>query len=135
MSAVDPTHHRWEQAYLWPIVESRLFLAAVGRSWRRILVGAAAGWLVSVVVGAIALAFLEVAGVISRSLSDSLGIAIVLGGTAAGALVAYAVRPRDRETEPAPHASTRPPRARAVPRPRGTGEAPPRRRRPRAARR
>lgn len=88
-----------DRAFLWPFFETRLFWVALGRYWRRILVGALVGWVVAVVGGAVILATLEYQGVVSRSTSDGLGIAIVLGGTAIGALIAYALRPAPRVDE------------------------------------
>jgi len=63
------------------------------------LVGALVGWVVAVVGGAVILATLEYQGVVSRSTSDGLGIAIVLSGAALGALIAYALRPAPRVDE------------------------------------
>lgn len=125
---------RWERAYMWPFLEARRFSAAVRRYWKRILVGAGIGWVLSVVLGAVALVLLENAGVLSRSGSDTAGIAIVLGGTALGALCAYAIRPVDRAAaELLSPAGTHQPRARAAPRRRRTDGEPPGRRRSRAA--
>ena len=159
MGSSRSTHPgRWDRAFMWPFLETRRFFGAVGRYWRRILVGAFVGWLFAVVLGAVALAFLELEDVISRSTSDSLAIVIVLGGVALGAFGAYAIRPsrgdtpgRDEERVPArrerPAVSasrdsargvrvgTRPPRAPGSPRPRETVAAQPRRRRSRAANR
>ena len=153
-----------DRAFLWPFFETRLFWEALGRHWKRILVGALVGWVAAVVGGAVILATLEYQGVVSRSTSDGLGIAIVLGGAALGALIAHALRPAprvdegthpsaERASEPSeasgparalsarlaatrrPPADTRPLRARETPRPRGIGEATRRRRRSRAANR
>jgi len=153
-----------DRAFLWPFFETRLFWAALSRYWRRILVGGLVGWVVAVVSGAVTLAALEHQGFVSRSTSDGLGIAIVLGGTALGALIAYARRPAPqidetthrseaRGSEPSkalgparalgalraatrrPPASTRWLIPRETPRPRGIGEATRRRRRSRAANR
>jgi hypothetical protein len=159
MSPIEALHPtRLERAYMWPFLEMRKFLAALARYWRRILVGAFVGWFAAVVLGAVALALLEVGGVITRSTSDALAIVIVLGGTALGALSAYALRaPRDAAPEPEgrrvvsrrrragvsprlsetrrPPASTRLPRDRGAPRPRETVAEQPRRRRSRAANR
>lgn len=155
---MNPMHtSRWERTYMWPFLETRRFFTALGRHWKRIVIGAFAGWLAAVVLVAVALVLLERGGVVTRSTSDMLGIAVVLGGTALGALAAYAIRPRheaDRRGDEArvqhapvgravfiplldathrPPASTRPPHEREVPRPRGIGEEPQRRRRSRAA--
>jgi hypothetical protein len=149
---------RWDRVFMWPFLETRRFFGAVGRYWRRILVGAFVGWLVAVVLGAVALALLELEDVISQSTSDGLAIVIVLGGVGLGALGAYAIRPsrpevRGREEERVSArrgrpvisssrqtgrrwpASTRPPRAPEGARPRGSAAAQPRRRRSRAANR
>ena len=67
--------------------------AAVRQHWRRILVGAAVGWVFAVVGGAFALASLEFHHLISPSTSDEVGIVIVLYGVGIGALNAYALRP------------------------------------------
>jgi len=88
-----------DRAFLWPFFEARLFWETLGRHWRRILVGALVGWVVAVVGGAVILATLEYQGVVSRSTSDGLGIAIVLSGAALGALIAYALRPAPRVDE------------------------------------
>jgi hypothetical protein len=93
----------WDRAFLWPFLETRRLLEAVGRSWRRILVGAFVGWALAVVLGAVALVTLEQLGFISHHTSDTLGIAIVLAGVGLGALGGYAtggsrsaeVRPRE----------------------------------------
>ena len=153
-----------DRAFLWPFLETRSFWAALSRYWRRILVGALVGWVVAVVGGALILAALEYQGVVSRSTSDWLGVATVLGGTALGALIAYALRPAppfdeathravERALEPSealgptralsalraatrrPPSSTRSLIPRETPRPRGIGEATRRRRRSRAANR
>ena len=67
--------------------------SAVRENWRRILVGAAMGWVFAVVGGAFALASLEFHHVISPSTSDEVGIVLVLYGVGIGALNAYALRP------------------------------------------
>ena len=152
--------HR-DRAFLWPFLEVRRVVEAVGRSWKRILVGAALGWLVAVVGGAVLLVALERLGAISLATSDTLGVVIVFCGIALGAMLAYALRPAaagergapmpaPRRYAPArarpriiarpaptrrPPASTRPPRARGSPRPRGIGEETRRHRRSRAANR
>lgn len=84
---------RRSRVFLWPFLESRRLSDAFGRHWKRILLGAFAGWIVASVAGAVTLAALEVAGLISRETSDALGIVIVLGGVGLGALIAYAMRP------------------------------------------
>ena len=67
--------------------------SAVHHHWKRILVGAAVGWVFAVVGGAFALASLEFHHVISPSTSDEVGIVVVLYGVGIGALNAYALRP------------------------------------------
>lgn len=67
--------------------------SAVRQHWKRILVGAAIGWVFAVVGGAFALASLEFHHVISPSTSDEVGIVLVLYGVGIGALNAYALRP------------------------------------------
>lgn len=84
---------RWERVYLWPHVAARRFAGALARHWKRVLVGGFVGWGVAVVVGATTLALLEVEGVISRGVSDTAAIGIVLGGIGLGALDAYERRP------------------------------------------
>jgi hypothetical protein len=81
---------------LWLFVELGRLRRAVRTSWRRILAGAFAGWLVAVVGGAFALAALEFHGIVSRTTSDDLGIIIVLYGVGMGALFAYVIRPAAR---------------------------------------
>ena len=78
--------------------------------WKRIVVGASLGWLLSVVVGAIALAALELHDVISSTTSDGLGIIIVLYGVGIGALNAYTFRPRATVAAEASTATRLPPR-------------------------
>jgi NADH:ubiquinone oxidoreductase subunit 5 (subunit L)/multisubunit Na+/H+ antiporter MnhA subunit len=79
--------------WLWPILATARLRTAVRQHWRRILLGAAVGWIFAVVGGAFALAQLEFHDVITRSTSDELGIVIVLYGVGLGALNAYALRP------------------------------------------
>ena len=80
--------------WLWPLMASERLRDGARAHWKRILVGASLGWLLSVVVGAIALAALERHDVISSATSDGLGIIIVLYGVGIGALNAYTFRPR-----------------------------------------
>ena len=80
--------------WFWPLLASGRLRDGVRAHWKRILVGASLGWLLSVVGGAIALAALEIHDVISSATSDGLGIIIVLYGVGIGALNAYAFRPR-----------------------------------------
>lgn len=79
--------------WLWPLLAMLRLQAGLRQHWRRILVGAAIGWVFAVVGGAIALASLEVHHVISRTTGDDLGILLVLYGMGLGALNAYALRP------------------------------------------
>ena len=89
--------------WLWPVGAGVRLRGATRQHWRRILVGAAVGWVVATVGGAFALAFLEVEGVISPIASDELGMVVVLYGVGLGALNAYAFRPAaGRRSEPAP---------------------------------
>ena len=88
---------------LWVNDRNPLWLRALGASirlrlavrhhWKRILLGAAVGWVFAVVGGAFALASLEFHHVISPSTSDEVGIVLVLYGVGIGALNAYALRP------------------------------------------
>ena len=84
---------------VWSRVESGRLACAVRAHWRRILIGAFAGWLVAVVVGAASLAALEVYGLVSRQTSDEFGIVVVLYGVGLGALNAYAFRPAARRAQ------------------------------------
>ncbi len=91
---------------LWVDDRNPLWLRALGASirlrsavrhhWKRILVGAAIGWVFAVVGGAFALASLEFHHLISRSTSDEVGIVVVLYGVGIGALNAYALRPAEQ---------------------------------------
>jgi hypothetical protein len=92
----------WKRG-LWVDERNPLWLRALGASirlraamrehWKRILVGAAIGWVFAVVGGAFALASLEFHHLISPSTSDEVGIVLVLYGVGLGALNAYALRP------------------------------------------
>jgi drug/metabolite transporter superfamily protein YnfA len=92
----------WKRGH-WVNDRNPLWLQALGASirlrsavrehWKRILVGAAIGWVFAVVGGAFALASLEFHHVISPSTSDEVGIVVVLYGVGIGALNAYALRP------------------------------------------
>ena len=100
MPSVVPLH---VERGLWVDDRNPLWLRALGASirlrsavrqhWKRILAGAAIGWVFAVVGGAFALASLEFHHVISRSTSDEVGIVLVLYGVGIGALNAYALRP------------------------------------------
>ena len=83
-----------ETVWLWPYLAAVRLRSAVRQHWKRILVGAAIGWAFAVVGGAVALAALEVRGVVSRDTSDELGIVIVLYCVGLGALNAYTFRPK-----------------------------------------
>ena len=86
---VNDRHPLWLRAWgAWIRLRS-----AVRHHWKRILVGAAIGWVFAVVGGAFALASLEFHHVISPSTSDEVGIVVVLYGVGIGALNAYALRP------------------------------------------
>lgn len=82
----------WNRAFFWSRIELTRLKDAVRGHWKRILLGALAGWIIAVVVGAVALASLEAAGFVSRETSDEFGIVIVLYGVGIGALNAYALR-------------------------------------------
>ena len=79
--------------WLWPVLAVARMRSAVRLHWRRILLGAAVGWVFAVVGGAFALASLEFHHVISPATSDELGIVLVLYGVGLGALNAYTFRP------------------------------------------
>jgi drug/metabolite transporter superfamily protein YnfA len=81
---------------VWLLVSVGKVRDAVRTNWKRILVGAAIGWVFAVIGGAFALASLEFHGVVSRTTSDELGIVIVLYGVGIGALNAYVFRPAER---------------------------------------
>jgi hypothetical protein len=83
-----------ETVWLWPYLAVVRLRSAVRQHWKRILVGAAIGWAFAVVGGAVALAALEVRGVVSRDTSDEIGIVIVLYCVGLGALNAYTFRPK-----------------------------------------
>jgi hypothetical protein len=83
----------WNRAAVWSILAVGRLAAALRRHWKRVLLGAFVGWVVAVVGGAVALAALEVLGVVSRETSDALGIVIVFGGMGLGALISYALKP------------------------------------------
>lgn len=68
--------------------------SALRRHWRRIALGVACGWLLSTVLGAFALVWLETRDVISpHETAPLLGGAMVWSGMVLGGLVAYAARP------------------------------------------
>ena len=68
---------------------------AVRRHWKRIGLGVACGWLGATVLGAIALVWLEIRGVVSPDgTAPIVGAAFVWCGMALGGVIAYAVRPR-----------------------------------------
>lgn len=78
---------------LWVYIAVGRMLGAVRAGWKRILVGALAGAVFAVFGGAVALAWLEIHGLVTRTTADELGIILVLYGIGAGALFAYAIRP------------------------------------------
>ena len=100
MPSVVPLH---VERGLWVDDRNPLWLRALGASirlrsavrqhWKRILAGAAIGWVFAVVGGAFALASLEFHGLVSDATSDELGNVIVLYGVGIGALNAYTFRP------------------------------------------
>lgn len=66
---------------------------ALRRYWRRILVGAFCGWLVSSLLGALAIVWLGSRGVVvSQEHVGLYASAAVWGGTLLGAVVAYGAR-------------------------------------------
>lgn len=77
---------------LWIAIELMRLRGGLRSGWRRILVGAAVGWLLAVVLGATTLAALEVGGLISPEQSDELAIALALFGLGLGGLNAHALR-------------------------------------------
>ena len=83
-----------EGLWLWPLGAAVRLRGAVATHWKRILIGAFAGWLFAVIGGAFALASLEFHGVVTRTTSDDLGIMVVLYCVGLGALNAYTFRPR-----------------------------------------
>ena len=72
--------------------------AALREYWKRIAVGAFCGWLLSSVVGALALVASEQANLITAEDSSVLGAAIVWMGTGVGAMVAYVAKPDPAES-------------------------------------
>ena len=79
--------------WLWPVLAMVRMRSAIREHWKRILAGAALGWVFATVGGAFALASLEFHHVISQTTSEELGIVIVLYCMGFGALFAYTVRP------------------------------------------
>ena len=83
---------------------TRMYVAALSLGgalreyWKRIAVGALCGWLISSVLGAIALVGFESAQLITAEDSTLLGAALVWMGTGVGGLVAYVARPNPAET-------------------------------------
>jgi len=73
---------------------------ALRQYWKRIVVGAASGWLVSTVLGAFALVGLESRALISADTSPLLGAGLVWSGIGLGSLIAYASRPRAQAAGP-----------------------------------
>jgi hypothetical protein len=65
--------------------------------WRRLLVGAFAGWFVASVAGAFALIVIEQRGWLSLEDSNVAAAAIAWSGVGLGALVAYALKPETRK--------------------------------------
>ena len=79
--------------WLWGLLALIRLRGAVRHHWKRIVVGAAVGWVFAVVGGAFALASLEFHHIITPTTSDELGIVLVLFCVGVGALNAYALRP------------------------------------------
>lgn len=71
---------------------------AVREYWKRIAVGALCGWLITSVLGAIALVGFESAHLITAEDSTLLGAALVWMGMGVGAMVAYVARPHPVES-------------------------------------
>jgi hypothetical protein len=67
--------------------------------WKRIAVGALCGWLITTVLGAIALVGFESANLILAEDSNLLGAALVWMGMGVGAMVAYVAKPHTAERE------------------------------------
>ena len=70
---------------------------ALREYWKRIAVGALCGWLISSILGAIALVAFESAQLITAEDSTLLGAALVWMGIGVGGLVAYVARPEPIE--------------------------------------
>ena len=66
---------------------------AVRGYWKRIALGALCGWLISSVLGALALVGFESARLITAEDSTFLGAVLVWMGMGVGALVAYVAKP------------------------------------------
>jgi hypothetical protein len=76
-------------------VQALRLRGALGRYWRRIAVGAFCGWLLSSVLGAFTIVWLEWMTVVSSDEAAALlGAAFVWSGTALGGVLAYAARPQ-----------------------------------------
>jgi len=67
--------------------------AALREYWKRIALGALCGWLISSVLGALALVGFESARLITAEDSTFLGAVLVWMGMGVGALVAYVAKP------------------------------------------
>jgi hypothetical protein len=82
---------------------TRTYVAALGLKdavreyWKRIAVGALCGWLITSVLGAIAVVGFESAHLITAEDSTLLGAALVWMGMGVGAMVAYVARPQPVE--------------------------------------
>ena len=85
---------RWIRAYVRSRIELGRFFSAVTGYWKRILVGGVVGCICSILGAAIALAWLEVHGVVSKATADEIGPLIVFYGIGIGALNAYVFRPK-----------------------------------------
>jgi hypothetical protein len=82
---------------------TRTYVAALGLKdavreyWKRIAVGALCGWLITSVLGAIAVVGFESADLITAEDSTLLCAALVWMGMGIGAMVAYVARPQPVE--------------------------------------
>src|SRR5262245_38025931 len=83
----------WTRTYVRIRVELSRLTGALRRYWKRILVGAFVGGVVSILAAALVLAWLEVHGVVSKATADDFGPIIVYCGIGIGALNAYVFRP------------------------------------------
>jgi hypothetical protein len=83
----------WTRTYIRIRIELGRLTGAVRGHWKRILVGGIVGCICAIFGAAIALAWLEVHGVVSKATADELGPVIVFYGMCIGALNAYVFRP------------------------------------------
>lgn len=83
------TGWRWHRAE-----PARRFLRALREQWKRVLLGAVAGWVLSSVLGLLAIfALYESMGIYAtESLTESIAMGFPLAGVGLGALLAYSTR-------------------------------------------